>query len=254
MKEKKVFNESFTDAQGVINEFIKNFSSLGEERIHQERNTIKVFPLHDGLINIKAFKVPNVINQIAYKFFRKSKAQRSFEYANILKEKGVGTPEPIGYYEYTSPLVFKSSYYISEQLESEFTFRELCRDLNYPDHEAILRGFTRFTFDLHEKQINFLDHSPGNTLIKKIGENYQYYLVDLNRMEFGPMNFETRMKNFGRLTTHKSMIEVMSDEYAKCSGESFDKIYTAMQGYTDTFQEHFHKKKRLKKKLKFWKK
>ncbi|MFB9053017.1 Kdo domain containing protein [Formosa undariae] len=253
MKEKKVFNESFYADQGIINGFIKNFSNQGEERVHQDRNTIKVFPLNESLINIKSFKVPNLINQIAYKFFRKSKAQRSFEYANILIKKDVGTPEPVGYYEFTTPFSFKNSFYISEQLESELTYRELCRDLNYPDHEAILRGFTRFTFDLHEKQINFLDHSPGNTLIKKIGEDYQYYLVDLNRMEFGPMDFETRMKNFGRLTTHKSMIQVMSDEYAKCSGESVEKIYTSMQSYTDTFQERFHRKKRLKKKLKFWK-
>jgi len=63
MKEKKVFNESFNAAQGVINEFIKNFSSQGEERVHQDRNTIKVFPLNDSFINIKAFKVPNLINQ-----------------------------------------------------------------------------------------------------------------------------------------------------------------------------------------------
>ena len=254
MKENKIFNKTFYSKQNLIDGLIKNFSTSGEELGNQDRNTIKVFPLNDNFINIKSFKVPNLINQIAYKFFRKSKAQRSFEYANILMEKGIGTPEPIAFYEFTTPFSFKNSFYISEQLECELTYRELCLDLNYPDHEAILRGFTRFTFDLHEKEINFLDHSPGNTLIKKAGADYQYYLVDLNRMEFGPLDFETRMKNFGRLTIHKSMVKVMSDEYAKCIGESPEIVFTAMWGYTEAFQEKFQRKQRLKKKLKFWKK
>jgi hypothetical protein len=36
---------------------------------------------------------------------------------------------------------------------------------------------------MHEASINFLDHSPGNTLIVKKSEGkYDFYLVDLNRM------------------------------------------------------------------------
>ena len=69
-------------------------------------------------------------------------------------------------------------------------------------------------------------------------------------MQFGPMDFETRIKNFARLTIHKSMVEVMSDEYAKCSGEDFNKIFNLMWHETEVFQEKFHRKKRLKKKLK----
>lgn len=249
----RIFQNEYKAYQNKIDEFIKHFSTSGETFGNQDRNTIKLFDLNDKQLNIKSFKIPNFINQIAYKFFRKSKAQRSFEYANILKSKGIGTPEPIAYYEFSTPFAFKKSFYVSEHLQVDLTYRELCHDLNYKDHEAILRGFTRFTFDLHEKQINFLDHSPGNTLIKKIDANYTYYLVDLNRMEFGPMDFEARMKNFGRLTTHKSMVKTMSDEYAKCSGEPVDKVFKAMWGYTEAFQEKFQRKQRLKKKIKFWK-
>ena len=75
-------------------------------------------------------------------------------------------------------------------MNCDLTFRELTKDLNYPDHEIILRAFTRFTFQLHENGINFLDHSPGNTLVKKVGKEYEFYLVDLNRMNFGFMDFD----------------------------------------------------------------
>ena len=251
---KSVFQETYKPHQDKLTHFITNFDNLGEEFGKADRNAIKLFDLEGETINIKSFKIPNIINQIAYKFFRKSKAQRSFEYASKLTELGIGTPNPIAYYEFKTALLFKKSYYISAHQDSDLTYRELTTDLNYPDHELILRAFTRFTYMLHQNDINFLDHSPGNTLIKKVGEAYVFYLVDLNRMKFTSMDFETRIKNFARLTTHRSMVETMSDEYAKISGEDYNKIVNLMWRLTEGFQEKFYRKKRLKKKLKFWKK
>ena len=72
-------------------------------------------------------------------------------------------------------------------------------------------------------------------------------------MNFEPMDFETKIKNFSRLTIHKSMIEVMSEEYAKCSGYNYEDVFNLMWQSTEEFQEKFHRKIRLKKKLKFWK-
>ncbi|WP_435412503.1 Kdo domain containing protein, partial [Psychroserpens mesophilus] len=204
-------------------------------------------------VNVKSFRIPNVINQIAYRFFRKSKAQRSFEYGNWLKSLDIGTPQPLAYYEFKTAFLFKKSYYISEQQDCDLTYRELTTNFNYPDFEAILRAFTRFTYKLHQKKVHFLDHSPGNTLIQKVDNGYEFYLVDLNRMEFKELDFETRIKNFSKLTIHKFMIEIMSDEYAKCSGEAYDKILDLMWSSTEAFQNKYHKKRRLKKKLKFWK-
>lgn len=250
MKKNKEVHQLFKDDEALLKTIIKNFDSNGKVFGSQDRNTLKLFRLRDFTINVKSFRVPNIVNQIAYKFFRKSKAQRSYEYANKLIKLGVGTPQPIAYYEFTTPFLFKKSYYISEHLDCDLTYRELTTDLDYSNHENILRCFTRFTFELHEKGILFLDHSPGNTLIKKNGNSYDFYLVDLNRMNFGKLDFKTRIKNFSRLTIHKSMVEVMSDEYAKCSGEDYSKIFNLMWSETEAFQEKFHRKKRLKKKLK----
>ena len=248
---KSVFIKVYRDNQKEFESFVETFDSSGEVFGNQNRNTIKLFELNDLIVNVKSFKAPNIFNQIAYKFLRKSKAQRSFEYAIKLKQLDIGTPNPIAYYEFTTPLLFNKSYYISEHLDCDLTYRELTQDLNYPDHEKILRAFTRFTYRLHENNINFLDHSPGNTLIRKRDNDYSFFLVDLNRMEFKPMNFETRVKNFYRLTIHKSMVEVMSEEYVKCSGENYNKVFELMWRSTEAFQEKFKRKQRLKKKLKF---
>ncbi|MCA0132095.1 lipopolysaccharide kinase InaA family protein [Winogradskyella alexanderae] len=250
---KKVIAEQFESKTKKLDEIIENFDSQGKDFGQQDRNTLKLFELDDDTINVKSFKVPNFINQFAYRFFRKSKAQRSFEYANKLMKLGIGTPQPIAYYEYTTPFLFKNSFYISKQLDVDLTYRELTLDLNFPEHEQILRAFTRFTYFLHEKGVNFLDHSPGNTLIRKKGDSYEFFLVDLNRMEFKNLSLKERIENFRRLTTHKSMVEVMSDEYAKCSGTDKDKIFELMWLATEDFQKAYHRRRNLKKKLKFWK-
>jgi hypothetical protein len=249
-------NSVFENYKESILEIINTFNNSGTLFGNGDRNKIKLFELDGKTINIKSFKIPNFINKIAYKYFRKSKAKRSFEYATILLEKGIGTPEPIAFFENYNFLGLKESYYVSEHLVTELTYRELVQDPEYPDHNIILRQFAQFTFHLHEKGIEFLDHSPGNTLIKKdSGNKYQFFLVDLNRMNFHDhMTFEQRMNNFSRLTPQKEMIAVMSNEYSKfytdkTEVEIFDKMWSA----THHFQEEFQRKKRFKKKLKFWK-
>ncbi|MGY0392980.1 lipopolysaccharide kinase InaA family protein [Bizionia sp. KMM 8389] len=249
----KVHQSFLKDAETITN-FVSNYETSGTDFGNQDRNSLKLFDLHGQTVNVKSFKVPNFINQVAYRFFRKSKAQRSYEYANRLLSLGIGTPQPIAYYEYKTPFLFKNSYYVSAHLPYDLTYRELTFDFNMPHYEAILRAFTAFTYQLHEAGVHFLDHSPGNTLIQLNNGDYKFYLVDLNRMNFGPMDFETRIKNFARLTTHKSMVAIMSDAYAKLSGYDYDAVYNVMWGETEAFQNRFQRKRRLKNKFLFWRK
>ena len=211
MKTKRSLHKDFNGYSNFLDDITANFDTKGTAFGNQDRNTLKLFKLEDKTLNVKSFRIPNYINQIAYKYFRKSKAQRSFEYANKLIKLNIGTPQPVAYYEFTTLLLFKKSFYISEHLKYDLTYRELTTDLNYPNHEDILRAFTRFTFKLHENGVRFLDHSPGNTLIRLNNGDYKFFLVDLNRMVFKSLYFETRIKNFSRLTVHKSMVEIMSD-------------------------------------------
>jgi hypothetical protein len=233
---------------------IKNFNVTGEIFGDGKRNTIKLFKIEDKIVNIKSFKIPHFINKIAYRYFKKSKARRSFEFASRLLELGIGTPQPIAYLENYDAIGLKDSYYVSEHLDCDLTYRELV-ETDYPDAENILRQFTQFTFAMHEKGIEFLDHSPGNTLIvKKEQANYDFYLVDLNRMKFhNHLGFELRMKNLSRITPKQDMIAIMSNEYAKLSGLDEQKVFDLMWKYTSDFQKKYYRKKRIKKKIFFWK-
>ena len=246
----------FLKYQPDLLRFVKDFDNLGQLFGDGKRNKIKLFELDNKTINIKSFKIPNLVNQVAYKFFRKSKARRSYEFANILLSNDIGTPQPIAYIEDFSFFGLEKSYYISEHLQSDLTFRELVEVPDFPDHDAILRQFVQFCFKLHEKGIDFLDHSPGNTLIRKGSDgNCEFFLVDLNRMAFHTnMDFDQRMKNLSRLTPKKDMIAVMANEYSKLfEAKSENDIFEKMWFYTNEFQIKFHNKIKLKKMLKFWK-
>ncbi len=234
-----------SDIQSILNKIHKN----GHIE-YQGRNTIKSIEIEQEKWNIKLFKVPNIVNRFVYRLFRKSKAQRSFEYAKKLTALGFLTPKPIAYAENYRGLYLLDSYYISKQLNYNLTFRELINDINYLDRVNILQQFTEFTYNLQVSGVHFIDHSPGNTLIVK-GENdkYQFYLVDLNRMRFGHLNYKQRIQNFARLSLTDEMIEIIATKYASIANKNFEEVYADMINACNISADKRLRKAALKKKV-----
>ena len=81
-------NPDFNPFRQEIQQIFNDFEEKGEIFIQGNRNQIKLFELNEWKINVKSFKIPNKLNQFVYRFIRKSKARRSFEFAQILIEKG----------------------------------------------------------------------------------------------------------------------------------------------------------------------
>jgi tRNA A-37 threonylcarbamoyl transferase component Bud32 len=231
-------------------DIINHFESLGEDFVVGNRNKIKIIPYNDVVLNIKSFKVPSFINGVIYRFFRKSKAKRSFIYAKVLKDNNIGTPEPIAFYENKTWLRLLDSYYICEHLEVDYVFKELFNK-DIPELDEILRQFAHFCFKLHEAGIEFLDHSPGNTLIKKRSDGaYDFYLVDLNRMKFhNKMDFTTRMRNLRRITPSEYMVKVISSEYAKLYNKTETEVFEEMWKHNVLFHKKFDRKRLIKKRF-----
>ncbi|MDT0688475.1 lipopolysaccharide kinase InaA family protein [Salegentibacter sp. F188] len=244
---KLIVNEDYSPKKKELIGIINNLKNRGRDISTGKRNVLKVIDFEGQEINIKAFQIPNLINRVAYRFFRKSKAERSYNYARELINRGINTPAPIAYAEETTSLSLEKSYYISEHLDYDLTFRDL--DLRKSGHEEILRAFTRFTFELHEKNIQFLDHSPGNTLIKISAEGYKFYLVDLNRMNFKSLNFSERMQNFKRLSRDKAIYEIMAEEYARLAKQPSLLIFEKMWHFNQSFFAKRQKKRNFKNKL-----
>ena len=239
-----IIHPKFTSYSTAITNAISDFDTTGFTVLKGDRNTIKSLEVGGLHLNIKQFKTPNIFNAFIYKYIRKSKARRSYEYGNRLAQKSISTPTPIAYFEASSWFGLKQSYYVSQHVNYDFDFRVLIHDLKFPNRVEILKQFTAFTFKLHEENVNFLDHSPGNTLIVKSDtDRYDFYLIDLNRMRFETLNFKKRMHNFRRLWLSKAMINIMSKEYAALSEISFSKVKSGMLHYSRQFQKKIDAKK-----------
>ena len=114
---KAVFSKNYQQHAGFIKQCIENFDVKGKV-LAEGRNEIRIFDKDAQQFNIKSFRIPNTVNKIAYRFFRKSKAQRSFEYASILEEKGIGTPAPVAYFENPTSIFFRESFYVCKHLQA----------------------------------------------------------------------------------------------------------------------------------------
>lgn len=221
---------------------IKKYFKQNSNTIHKARNEIKVINHQNLDLVVKAFKVPNLINQIAYSFFRDSKAKRSFEYSLKIEDF---TPKPLGYIEFYENFLLKESFFISEKFDYDFTAKALFFDENIENKKAILKKFAAFTYTLHEAGIYHLDYSPGNILIKKEGEKYIFKIVDINRMQFFKPNLNFRMKNFSKLWAKDEDLKIIAKEYAKVSNLSEDELIKKIIYFTNQDK----KIKALKRKL-----
>ncbi len=203
----------FIELESWIGSLKVNFSAEGET-IFKSRNEVKIFTVGAYQLNVKAFKTPNFINRFFYVYFRGSKAARSYAYARTFFSLGVPTPAAVGYLECIENGLLKESYYVSIHYSYEFTLREV---LNYQvaDHDAILQQWVRFTYEkLHRNRIFHLDYSPGNTLICRVGDSFEFQIVDLNRMSFEPISFERGLFNFRQLDTDRQTLELLASKYA----------------------------------------
>lgn len=243
-----VVHKNYESLKPLLKDAIKHFSEMGEYVTQGERNVIKKVTIEGETFNIKKFKTPNVFQGFVYQFLRKSKAKRSFEYATKLIDCNIKTPFPVGYSE-TFSAGLKESYYISKHVAYDFDFRDLIHQPRFPDRKEILKQFAAFSYQLHENNINFLDHSPGNTLIKKAeDETYEFYLIDLNRMTFEPLNLDKRMHNLRRLWLSKTMIRILAEAYSILYGSSYDETHTLLVRHSRHFQHKVNSKKLRRRK------
>ena len=239
---KFILNEEFKKFEYFLCN-IKQFFKENSNTIHKARNELKVIEHENQKLVVKYFKIPHFINKIVYTFFKKSKAQKSYEYALKIKDF---TPKPIGYIEFYKFGLLDESYFVSEKFDYDFTIREPLLDINFPNKNEIFKAFAQFTFDLHENEIYHLDYSPGNILIKKENDKFIFKIVDINRMKFLNMDLEKRAKNFSKLWAKDEDLEFIAKEYAKIYEKNNEEFISKTISFSKKHKAVKNFKKRLK--------
>ena len=87
LRSEEIFPNGFS-----LEDFEKTFKE-NQNVIKNNRNIIKKLRFGDVETVTKSFKRPNFIQGIIYKYFRKTKARRSFEHSLLLNQMGIKTPE-----------------------------------------------------------------------------------------------------------------------------------------------------------------
>jgi len=223
------------------------FNQKNNHIIYDKRNIIKIVEFEEKKYVVKSFKIPHLLNQIVYRFFRDSKAKRSFKNSFKLKELGINTPRPIGYIEFPTAFRFKESFYISEFFDFDFEIRAVLNDKNFEDRENILKKFIEYTYQLHQKKVHHIDYSPGNILVKKVASDYQFSIIDVNRMEFVPFDDDLRMQNLAKLSNDKEDNEFMAKYYAQIAKLDETLLLEKLNHSLLKQQQYLDNKKRLKK-------
>jgi len=233
---KYVLNPSYPHLKVFI-ENIETHFQRSTKILYDQRNQIRLVTYEGERYVVKAFKVPNLINRFAYRYLRPSKAKRSYEYSiKIGKNR---CPQAVAYIEEYKNTLLTKSYYISKYYDYDFTIRPILLDEKFDSdtRRQVLKQFADFSYELHNNHILHHDYSYGNILIKKVGEAYQFKIIDVNRMQFKTLTLNDRLNNFARLSAKDEYMEIIISQYAQRIGGSVDTLLPIAKEYRDKFTE-----------------
>jgi len=224
-------------AYAVLKSFITKIPVLFEqegELVYIARNQLRHYSVEGYDVIVKRYKQPHLINRIAYTYFRPSKAKRAYEYAFKLLKLGINSPAPIAYIEQYKSGLLTYGYFISIYEKNYSVIRDFMSGIQIDD--SLLKELAFYIADLHSKGVLHLDMSPGNILYYKQGTNYNFTLIDINRMQFLPtVSKIKRFKSFKRLAENESVLTSIAKIYAQASGMNVNETVTEISKYSTNF-------------------
>ncbi|MDE6301714.1 MAG: lipopolysaccharide kinase InaA family protein [Muribaculaceae bacterium] len=213
MKVKQLIAPWAKDVAPVVDTLLTGELPDGCTVIYEGRNRVVKLCHEDRDINIKSFRIPHIINRLVYTTLRHSKARRSYENSLRLRNLGFNTPEPLAYVEiHHGPLLGKS-YFVSQQLTG---FHEMRSFLPGEDIDRLADQLGALIARLHDVGVWVKDFSQGN-LLRRLDERnrYDFFMVDLNRMEFDVTDRRKLMKNFRTITEDERFWYKLVKAYAR---------------------------------------
>ncbi len=214
---KRVFiAEPYKSIKYFVDNIDQNFES-GTHWIKDCRNKIKLFNVQNHQICVKSFYQITAFNRLIYSFFRKSKAERSFLYAQRLQRLSINTPDPVAYVEtYSKWGILKRSYYICLYNNADFDMAYVLGN-DMEEKQMILKQFVLFMSNqLHMNGVKHNDFNGSNVLINKHDHNnYDFSLIDLNRIQFKKrINHHHSLRNMQSISSNPMYLTELARHYA----------------------------------------
>lgn len=243
MKTEIYVHSTYTHLRDFISQIPTSFASLGDE-IYVGRNDVHLIKVDGTVLAIKYFKRLTLANRYIFSTVRKSKARRAFEYSERLIQKGITTPEPVAYINCYKYGMLYQSYYVS--LYTDYSPMMELFLLPVSESDKALKAFSRFIYRVHKEGVFHKDLTIQNVLYSVVDNQYDFSLIDNNRMRFRSYSFKRGMSNLSRLALPVETIGIVAAEYARQAAFSDVRTLNAMVFY----RWRYHIRTSLKKWLK----
>lgn len=227
---KYTINSKFSNCS-ALKDLMQNLPSLFEKEgtlLFKSRNTIKKFVLSDGMeVVVKKYKTPIFIQRVVYSFLRKSKAERAYINAAELMRRGIDTPMNIAWGRVNENGLFHTGYFVSDVNDAPAIENELLGGENF--NRALAEDFAQFVATLHSKGIIHKDLNCTNVIYRPKSEgNYEFSLIDNNRMKFYPYGKEPSdmvcMENLTLFTGDMEVLHLVALYYTISRGWERDMV------------------------------
>ncbi len=163
---------------GFLEQLPAYFSREGKT-IYKGRNEIKIFQINGKTLCVKKYGLPPRLNRVLYSWgWRKPKARRTYENAQMILERGFRTPRQYGYVLVRKNGQIYESFSVGEFIEQ---VRTVAQDKK---NEKLVQAFARFTADLHAHGLMHRDYILNNVLYTCKDGEYYFTLIDVNRFIF----------------------------------------------------------------------
>ena len=266
---KVVIHPAYQHLKSFIYDLPSHFESEGT-LLYRGRNVVKLYQVDGMSLVVKRYKHPNIIQRVVYTYFKRSKTARAYDYAALLRKKGIDTPHEVAYIETFKKGLFTTGYFVSlyysypptsvqldvEEFNLKFsdpllsnvatTYRaDETKDFNYPLADSLAAFFV----ELHSKGILQGDLNLSNVLYyQKEDGNYHFCVIDTNRSVFKQPTPNECLENLKRPTHRRNVLIYLVSRYAELrnwsSKDCADKIVRQL--------DLFEKRNRLKHKLQGW--
>lgn len=202
--------------------FIRQIPRLIDEGegtiVYDGRNRVVRLEHEGETMMVKCFKRVNIIQQIVYTFFRKSKAKRAFLFAGEFSKRGISTPQRIAFLEEKRWGLFLKGYFVSKEVEGtecHLLLREV-KEFSPQLADAVMKQ----TLLMHSKGILHGDLNLSNFLCVEKSGDYYFNMIDINRSRFcdGYPSNNDCLKNLVRTTHRRDLYEYLIASYARQRG------------------------------------
>jgi hypothetical protein len=193
------------------------------------RNIVELTQCQDTPLVVKKFKRPTLANCVIYTFLRRTKPQRAFDNALMLRSMGIDTATPVAYIEQKRHGFFHTGWFIAKFLPYDTLDKVYDSLPDEASRKQLISAFLQFTVDMANKGIINKDYNSTNILTHKERDGqWHFALVDINRIRLGRPKLHDEAHALEQLGASPELLVKYLPQYAQSRKLDQDELFAIL--------------------------